>query len=286
MDGGVPDSDDEGHASYHSNKQNIYAEGQPLEKIYSDDEGDAWAIAANYCTRLEATPQPQAPASKSQKMFTLGRKATQTGAVKGPRQLQAGRKLVSSAVAARQQASANVEEETTHQKIEFGGVDWSSGGSMSKSSKQSIPAPLVAARPAFVGRAPPPALRPLPEARRAPAVPATSTAAPGPTEQNNVNKPRNDFAAREEQNDRSTAPLATSNKPSYAPPPAAITAAVAGSNFGTGMTTHRNDDGMNVVISKRKRSGDDETTAPTTKIRATVNSGWGNNFVRIDMKVG
>jgi hypothetical protein len=286
MDGGVPDSDDEGHPSYHSNRHDAYAGNEPLEKIYSDDEGDAWAIAANYSTRLEATPQPQAPANRFQKMFTLGRKATLTGAVKGPRQ-QAGRRLVSSAVAARQQASAIVEE-TTQQEDDLGGIDWSLGfgslgGITSQISKQSVPAPLIATRPAFVGRAPPPAFRPLSEARRAPAVSPPSTAAPGPTEQDNVNKPRSDAAPRVEQTDRSTAPQATSNKPSYAPPP---TATVAGANFGAGMTTHRNDDGMNVIFSKRKRSGDDETTAPATKTRATVNSGWGNNFVRIDMKVG
>jgi hypothetical protein len=292
MDGGVPDSDDEGHVSYHSNRTNESNEKQALEKIYSDDEGDAWHITANYHNHLEATPHPQAPVSRPQKMFTIGRKATLTGVAKAPLRQQAGRKLVSSAVAARQQASANPETEETYQENDLGGIDWSLGGRMSKSSQQTVPkaAPLAPARPAFVGRAPPPALRPLPEAAtRAPAAPAAPNTAP-PSEDQNVNKPKNDSAPRVvEETNSSTLPAPPSTRPSYLqqpPPPRPASGAAPSSNFGSGMATHRNDDGMNVVYSKRKRSGDDQTTGPATKSRAAVNSGWGNNFVRIDMKVG
>jgi hypothetical protein len=172
----------------------------------------------------------------------------------------------------------------------LGGIDWSLGGSVVKYSQQSVSvaAPLVAARPAFVGRAPPPALKPLPQPSKP--APAAVVSAPNTEDKDTINKPRTHSAPRNvEQTDRSTATAPpTSTRPSsqYAPPPSSTTAPAAASNFGNKMATHINDDGMNVVYSKRKRSGDDATAGPASKTRATVNSGWGNNFVRIDMKVG
>jgi hypothetical protein len=288
MNGGVPDSDDEGHVSYHSNRQNANLENQSLDKIYSDDEGDVWP-AANYHSLVEATPHPQAVASRPQKMFSIGRKATLTGAVKAPRQQQGGRKLVSSAVVARQHASA-VEEETSHQENELSGIDWSLGGNLVKSSQQSVPlpAPSVAGRPAFVGRAPPPALRPLPRPKTKPATAAAAAPSAAPSQGETINKLRTDSAPQADRSTLPAPPPTVSNGPSYLGPPPSLPAAAPAapkSNFGSGVATHLNDDGMNVVYSKRKRSEDDQTTGQPSKARATVNSGWGNNFVRIDMKV-
>lgn len=288
MDGGVPDSDDEGYISYLSNKQNVNVGKQALKEIYSDDEDDVWP-AANYHSHVEATPHPQAQATMPKKMFNFGRKATLTGATKAPRQ-PAGRRLVTTAVAARQQASAANAEEETHQENDLNGVDWSLG-SIVKASQQSgsLQAPVVTGRPAFVGRAPPPALRPLPEAHR-PSAPPTAAAVPPAANatDDTVNKPRTDTAPRIVQTGASTLPEqpAMNNGPT-APFRSTAPAAPAAfnSSFGTGMTTHRTEDGMNVIFNKRKRSGDDETAAPASKTRAAVNSGWGNNFVRIDMKV-
>lgn len=49
---------------------------------------------------------------------------------------------------------------------------------------------------------------------------------------------------------------------------------------------HRTDDGLNVVYKRQKTSQDNTSISKENKQQQSVNTGWGNNFVRINLKVG
>jgi hypothetical protein len=49
---------------------------------------------------------------------------------------------------------------------------------------------------------------------------------------------------------------------------------------------NRTDDGLNVVFLQQRQPEASEGGGQEGQARRSVNTGWGNNFVRIDMKVG
>jgi hypothetical protein len=258
----IPGSDDEGPSNEpHLSHQYLSHPKPSAERVYSDDEDGNWPIAA-LPQAFAATPDAQQPVDAPKSRFAIGKRPTLTGAGKALRPGAGPRRLVSSAVSARQaavSAPAAAAEPSTGMQAS---LDWSTVTTSQVEPRRQLS--LAGGAPAFVGRAPPAPLRPLPE-------PAARLAAdPLRNETTTSNSVRSAGA--------STAPLSAPHPPPQ-PAPAARP-------FAPEVASHRTEDGVNVVYRKRTRTDDPEEGGPASKARASVNSGWGNNFVRIDMKVG
>ena len=280
----VPDSGDEADYGPSSTQHNAGVDfleaGRGGDRVYSDDEGcyaepfpgegeagSPNGENADLNQRIEPRFRPK-PFARAARPST--RPASQ--ARRNPH-----RRLVTAAAAsaAATAASAATEAGAAQDGCEDDGhVDWSQAA-----AAQPLGRPTAQTGPSFMGRqltlprreepvrnaAAQGAEAPPPRAYNAPRDADAEVAAPGPSSR----------AQR--------GPAAISH-----PPPAAGGAAASGR--GQGMATLRTQDGLNVVYNKRKRAADDEPTGAAggkaSKAKASVNSGWGNNFVRIDLKVG
>lgn len=258
----IPGSDDEGPSGEPLSSQKYSSYLKPsVERVYSDDEDEIWQIAA-LPQVYAATPDAQQHVDAPKSRFAIGKRPTLTGAGKAARPGAAPRRrLVTSAVAARQAASAPAAEAAPETGLNAS-LDWSTMPTSQPELRRQHP--LAGSGPAFVGHAPPAPLRPLPE----PAARPTAAAQPRNASGSNHARPAGASAAPA---------LPPGPRPAAAPVPHPAA---------TDIASHRTDDGLNVVYRKRTRTEDAGGAGPASKARATVNSGWGNNFVRIDMKVG
>lgn len=262
----IPDSDDEYPAAGLAKRRtNLGYQKAGIDKVYSDDDDEIWSVAS---LPAQATPQCHAPIGATTNRFALNRRPTLTGAIK-PRAQYQGRRLVSSAVTARQASAATVNAgtEPLDNPLQGESIAFQSGG-----PRHAAPRFPSHAGPAFVGRPPPMPLKPMPEPAQ-PSAKETTRNAPSsqlysqPAASSGATAPARNPAPIRSQQPFASQPTSRSSAPE-----------------GPDVTTHKTDEGLNVIFNRRKRSVEGDEAGPSSK-RASVNTGWGNNFVRIDLKV-
>ena len=295
MDFHVPNSDDEGHAIYTSRG---YGDSvAAIDKVYSDDDDEMWALPSNRLP-VQATPRTAPPPPAPERRFTFGRRPTLTGggATKSSRPTAGGRRLVSNAVAERRAAAAaQAQQEQEQENTALQTIDW---------PLTSTSQPVLhhnCSLPAFIGRTPPASLKPMPVSTTTTTTATareTSTAPRNPIRSSTLAHAGRSLESGSSSLGRQPDELSAHHRPSS-------TTAGGGSSddhhqhhhqSSTGMREHVNDDGMTVLINQRKRcrgdigiNNEDDMKEgggkAINKKKPSVNSGWGNNFVRIDMKV-
>ena len=248
----VPDSDDEGpslHLEYTTNR--LSHPKEPGNAIYSDEEDHFRSQATHALVLQAATAATEDETPK--RLLSLGKSTLTARRPRPPFGAAGGRRLVSSAVEARQAVQSAQKEEPQHKENDD---VWSLDPSPSTlPSAQPLFPPRVDPSPptalpvptsnTFLGRLPPQPLKPLPQL---------------PPKQDT--QPTRKGAS-------------SSARPQSQPGPLLN---------GPGLASHTGNDGVNIVIRKRTRDESDQAL-PASKSKPSVNKGWGNNFMRIDMKV-
>ena len=270
----IPDSDDECPiARPNRNLQSVNDRGNDIETIYSDEDDEVWNFAS-LPVPIQPTPQNQPQSGILETHSLPNRRHTLTGAIK-PRPQYQRRRLVSSAVVAQAASAATSEAEAQPMDDLLG-----SGSLIQACGAPKPAAPRFFARtaPAFVGRPPPQPLKPLPEPK--PAQPAATE----PTKhspQDISGQPMERSAASGEIRPPAGRPTSAKSLPATSQPAPFSLPSRAPET--TGPTIHTREDGLSVIFNKRKRSVEETEGAGSSK--RSVNTGWGNNFVRNDIKV-
>lgn len=242
--------------------------------VYSDDD-DGWfpnpsiTQPLDYCSKENANGFSQPLGGSCGSIFAA--RSDITRASKLPRRARAPhRALVSKAAAA---AMSSAQENAIaagfdrEAEVDWSQVSFARGGNTAAALQP----------PTFLGRSDV-VLHPM-----EPQEPTQNPAAPSPQP---AGSPRGDSRSS---GPRQSAPAERGNAAGIVPAATAAAKRAPSGRHGSGapgMVTQRTDDGINVVYKKRQQESATGGEPSGKKARSSaVNSGWGNNFVRIDLKV-